>query len=196
MHATTLENLDLNLRYGGFGYYRLQLKHSDGKYLLIRGDTEPPETIEYLIGSLRHFTRLRTLAIDFLALCGNKYYGFSELPLSGMLPLALEDLTLRVPPGDVEGSVPTSNDVVRWRKEVVHLVVKSREELRPLKRIRLAAGGLLFWEQRGDGGLFAEMREAFCAVGMAFEADNDFVVCQSPLEYFKEANRARNWGIG
>ena len=41
--------------------------------------------------------------------------------------------------------------------------------------------------------MFEKVREAYGVTGIAFKADNEFVVAESPITYFKEANKTRDW---
>lgn len=179
-----------------------------------RGDKPPVEKDAILLGSLKEFKKLRSLALNVTSLCGHQKFVPSPTPLVELLPPNLETLTLFVKVVYIEraeGVWEMLFDDQLWYLNFLDMVRNAPTKLRRLRSIGIKlTRDRPTWEQRQRGLVefevnpfaFKEATEVCADVGIPFdirvavEVDVDSIREEgyTTIPYFLEQIKVRNPG--
>lgn len=133
-HRDSLEFLDLDMRHGSCNErgHASNPAASLGEKMRIHQTREQEEEWKnaHLIGSLRDFKALVTLAIDVSALCGGLGWSTAPYTLRESLPLSLKVLKLYTKVAVATGDVYRFEDQGNWQHQLVELITGTQTSLR------------------------------------------------------------------
>jgi hypothetical protein len=186
-HKATLETLELDLR-----KYKCSGKGHAGNPAVKLEDMLPSVRENWrddlhLIGSLKDFSRLKSLTIDSQALCGDSLHGVSTTSMVDILPPSIEELNFNMtlePPGKKRK---------QQMEPIVNLAHAARDIFPRLKKIEI----LTTWVRRGDAEddeVWKELEMACRLGGIGFEVRGRSGYTLTPEKFFQEVLSTNNPG--